>query len=453
MSNIVVLGTQWGDEGKGKIVDWLTPAFDVVARYQGGHNAGHTVYVKGTKIVLHLIPSGILRPGTLCVIGNGVVLDPKAFLDELAALRKLVPVDEGRIAIARNAHLILPYHRLVEQISEEALGEQKIGTTLRGIGPAYEDKVARRGVRAGDLLDLDALRAKIEAMAVEKNAYAALHGRPPIDPGAVFEEYAGYAAAIGPCLRDVPALLAEEMRRGRPILFEGAQGTLLDVDHGTYPFVTSSNSTAGGACTGLGVGPTRIDAVLGVVKAYTTRVGSGPFPTELLDDTGRLLGRRGDEFGATTGRPRRCGWFDAVAVGYACRVNGIDKLVVTKPDVLDGLDEVPICVGYDYKGGRLDGFPVEPAVLDKVVPRFVKMKGWLEPVRKVRSWQALPQAFLDYLKFIEDAVEAEVAVVSTGVEREDTILRPGQLDGLVDLKRIDASSRQGRSSGRRGRET
>jgi adenylosuccinate synthase len=436
MSNIVVLGTQWGDEGKGKIVDWLTPAFDVVARYQGGHNAGHTVYVAGRKIVLHLIPSGILRSGTLCVIGNGVVLDPKAFLDELEALGKLVPVDKNRIVIARNAHLILPYHRLVERISEEALGERKIGTTLRGIGPAYEDKIARRGIRAGDLLDLGVLREKIEAMAAEKNAFAVLHGRPPIDPGPVFEEYAAYAEAVGPHLRDVPLLLAEEMRRGRSILFEGAQGTLLDVDHGTYPFVTSSSSTAGGACTGLGVGPTRIKAVLGVVKAYTTRVGSGPFPTELLDEVGRAIGKRGDEFGATTGRPRRCGWFDAVAVGYACRVNGIDKLVVTKPDILDGMDEVPVCVGYDYKGSALEGFPTEPAVLNEIVPRFVTLRGWREPVAGVRSWDKLPAAFLDYLKFIEDAVEAEVAVVSTGVEREATIVRPGRLDGLIDISRL-----------------
>ncbi|MDD8027318.1 MAG: adenylosuccinate synthetase, partial [Acidobacteriota bacterium] len=301
---------------------------------------------------------------------------------------------------------------------------------------AYEDKAARRGVRAGDLLDLDVLRAKIEAMAAEKNAFAAMHGHPPIDPRQVFEEYAGYAAAIGPCIRDVPALLAEEMRRGRPILFEGAQGTLLDIDHGTYPFVTSSNSTAGGACTGLGVGPTRIDAVLGVVKAYTTRVGSGPFPTELFDETGRAIGKRGDEFGATTGRPRRCGWFDAVAVGYACRVNGIDKLIMTKPDVLDGLDEVPICVGYEYKGSALEGFPIELKILDQVVPRFVKLRGWKQPVGKARAWDALPAAFIDYVKFIEDAVEAEVAVVSTGVEREDTIVRPGALDGLVDFNRV-----------------
>jgi adenylosuccinate synthase len=434
--NLAVIGAQWGDEGKGKIVDLLTPNFSIVARYQGGHNAGHTVLVGGTKFVLHLLPSGILHPDVICVIGNGVVVDPEALFLEIETLGQYGIEVGDRLAISDKAHLILPYHRDLDLLSEARRGEKKIGTTSRGIGPAYEDKIARRGVRAGDLLDLAVLKDKIEAMAAEKNALAALHGQPPIDPGPVFEEYAAYAEAVGPCLRDVPSLLAEEMRRGRSILFEGAQGTLLDVDHGTYPFVTSSNSTAGGACTGLGVGPTRIQAVLGVVKAYTTRVGSGPFPTELLDDTGRAIGKRGDEFGATTGRPRRCGWFDAAAVGYACRVNGIDKLVVTKPDILDGMDEVPVCVGYDYKGSALEGFPTEPAILNEVVPRYVKLRGWKEPVAGTRSWDKLPAAFLDYLQFIEDAVEAEVAVVSTGVAREDTIVRPGRLDGLMDVKKL-----------------
>ncbi|MGD0783638.1 MAG: adenylosuccinate synthetase, partial [Candidatus Aminicenantales bacterium] len=303
MSNIVVLGTQWGDEGKGKIVDLLSPAFDVVARYQGGHNAGHTVYRNGTKVVLHLIPSGILRPGTRCVIGNGVVLDPRAFLDELAALRGVADFRDEQIVISGHAHLILPYHGLVEKISEETLGERKIGTTCRGIGPAYEDKIRRN--------------------TAEKNVLIARAGLRPLDPRAVFEEFAGYAESLRRFIGDASRLLDAEIKAGRSVLFEGAQGTLLDVDHGTYPFVTSSSSTAGGACTGLGVGPTRIDAVFGVAKAYTTRVGAGPFPTELLDERGRSIGKKGDEFGATTGRPRRCGWFDAVAVSYACRVNGI----------------------------------------------------------------------------------------------------------------------------------
>ncbi len=439
MSNVVVLGTQWGDEGKGKIVDLLTPAFDIVARYQGGHNAGHTVYVRGTKIVLHVIPSGILRPGTLCLIGNGVVLDPRAFLDELAALRRVTAVDVTRITISAHAHLILPYHRVAERLSEEALGERKIGTTCRGIGPAYEDKAARRGIRAGDLLDPKALKEKIEANTAERNVLFRALGAAPLDAAAIVEEYMAYAVSIKSHIGDVSALLDSQMRRGKAVLFEGAQGTLLDMDHGTYPFVTSSNSTAGGACTGLGVGPTRIDAVLGVTKAYTTRVGEGPFPTELHDETGRLLGQRGDEFGATTGRPRRCGWFDAVAVAYANRVNGIDKLILTKPDVLDALDEIPVCTDYISKGSRLDIFPAEPRILENVEPRYRTMRGWRTPLREARAWADLPSAFLDYVKLIEDLTGAEVAAVSTGVERSDTLFRNDRLAGLVDLDKVRAA--------------
>ncbi len=439
MPNIVVLGTQWGDEGKGKIVDLLSPAFDVVARYQGGHNAGHTVYVRGTKIVLHLIPSGILRPGTLCVIGNGVVFDPKAFLNELASLRKVAEFQESQIAISRHTHLILPYHGLVERISEEARGERKIGTTCRGIGPAYEDKAARKGIRAGDLLDLGVLEEKIRENTAEKNAIIVRAGLAPLDPGAVFEEYAGHAAALRRHITDTSLLLEAKMKAGKSVMFEGAQGTLLDMDHGTYPFVTSSSSTAGGACTGLGVGPTRIDAVLGVTKAYTTRVGSGSFPTELLDETGRLLGKRGDEFGATTGRPRRCGWFDAVAVAYACRVNGIDKLVMTKPDVLDVLAEIPVCTEYFYKGSRLEEFPTEAWVLEKIEPRYRALPGWKQPVHEARDWDALPSAFKDYLKFLEDRVGAEFAIVSTGVERRDTVFRDELLRDLLPVDAIRAA--------------
>jgi adenylosuccinate synthase len=439
MSNIVVLGTQWGDEGKGKIVDLLSPAFDAVARYQGGHNAGHTVYRNGTKVVLHLIPSGILRPGTLCVIGNGVVLDPRAFLDELAALRQIVDFRDEQIVVSRHTHLILPYHRLVERISEETLGERKIGTTCRGIGPAYEDKAARRGVRAGDLLDRSVLEDKIRRNTAEKNVLLVRAGQAPLDPRAVFEEFAGYAESLRRFIGDASRLLNAEIKAGRSVLFEGAQGTLLDMDHGTYPFVTSSSSTAGGACTGLGVGPTRIDAVLGVAKAYTTRVGAGPFPTELLDELGKAIGKKGDEFGATTGRARRCGWFDTVAVSYACRVNGIDRLVMTKPDVLDGLAEIPVCTGYHYKGSRLDEFPTEPWILEKVEPRLETRPGWKTPVHEIRDWDALPQAFLDYVKFLEDRVEARFAIVSTGVERRDTIFNDERLGGLLDLKKIRAA--------------
>ena len=439
MSNIVVLGTQWGDEGKGKIVDVLTPAFDIVARYQGGHNAGHTVYIGGKKIVLHAIPSGILHPGTLCVIGNGVVLDPRAFLDELLALRQVTAVDETRIAISGHAHLILPYHRVAERLSEEALGERRIGTTCRGIGPAYVDKAARRGIRVCDLLDPAELKEKIEANTAEKNVLFRALGADPLDAAAIVEEYRAYAASIKGYIRDVSALLESQMRQGKSVLFEGAQGTLLDMDHGTYPFVTSSNSTAGGACTGLGVGPTRIKAVLGVTKTYTTRVGAGPFPTELHDETGLLLGRQGDEFGATTGRPRRCGWFDAVAVAYANRVNGVDKLILTKPDVLDVLDEIPVCTDYFYKGSRLDVFPAEPPILEKVEPRFQTMRGWHTPLRLARVWTDLPSAFLDYLKLIEDLTGAEVAAVSTGVERSNTLFRDDRLAGLVDLDKVRAA--------------
>ncbi len=439
MSNIVVLGAQWGDEGKGKIVDLLTPSFDVVARYQGGHNAGHTVYRNGKKVVLHLIPSGILRAGTLCVIGNGVVLDPRAFLDELAALRPVADFKDEQIVISRQTHLILPYHRLVEKISEESLGERKIGTTCRGIGPAYEDKAARRGVRAGDLLDLAVLEDKIRRNTEEKNAVIVRAGLAPLDPRAVFEEYAAYAESLRRYIGDASLRLDAEIKAGRSVLFEGAQGTLLDMDHGTYPFVTSSSSTAGGACTGLGVGPTRIDAVLGVAKAYSTRVGAGPVPTELANDLGREIGRKGDEFGATTGRPRRCGWFDAVAVSYACRVNGIDRLVMTKPDVLDGMAEVPVCTEYLYKGSRLDGFPTEPWILEKVEPRLVTRPGWKTPVHEVQDWDRLPQAFLDYVRFLEDRVEARFAVVSTGVERRDTIFHDERLNGLLDLAKIRAA--------------
>jgi adenylosuccinate synthase len=436
MANIVILGTQWGDEGKGKIVDLLTPSFDVVARYQGGHNAGHTVYVQGRKIVLHLVPSGILRPGTLCVIGNGVVLDPRAFLDEVEALKAVAEVGPERIAVSTHAHLILPYHSLLEKADEERLGEKKIGTTCRGIGPAYEDKAARRGIRAGDLLDLEVLKSKIFDNTKAKNASLRACGLEPLDPHEVFDRYAGFAAALRPYIQDTSRLLNGRIKSGASVLFEGAQGALLDLDHGTYPFVTSSSSTAGGVCTGLGVGPTVIDAVLGVTKAYATRVGSGPFPTELRDETGKTIARRGDEFGATTGRPRRCGWFDAVAAAYACRVNGISLLALTKPDVLDPLPEVKVCTGYRYRGSLLRDFPTEPWILEKVEPEFRTVPGWAEPVLAKRDFAALPPAFRDYVRLLEDLVEAKAAVISTGVERGQAVFVEGALEGLVDLGRV-----------------
>jgi adenylosuccinate synthase len=439
MANVLVVGTQWGDEGKGKVVDLLTPAFDIVARYQGGHNAGHTVYVGGRKVVLHLIPSGVLRPGTHCIIGNGLVVSPEAFLKERADLAaRDIRIDETNLAISRQAHLIMPYHPLLERIDEERRGERKIGTTCRGIGPAYEDKAARRGIRAGDLLDLDVLRAKIRENVGLTNEFFGFHGVAPLDAEAVFKEYAGYAAEMGPFIKDTSLLLAREIKAGKAVLFEGAQGVLLDIDHGTYPFVTSSNASAGGASTGLGVGPREIHFVLGVVKAYTTRVGSGPFPTELNDDLGKRIAARGDEFGATTGRPRRCGWFDAVAVAYACRVNGIDRLALTKPDVLEELEEIRICTGYRYKGDLRPAFPAEPWILEKAVPEYRTLPGWRNSVHNARNFAKLPAAFKDYVRMIEDLVEAKIALVSTGVEREDTILLDKRWPADVRLDRIKA---------------
>ncbi len=439
MANLLVLGTQWGDEGKGKIVDLLTPAFDVVARYQGGHNAGHTVYVNGRKVVLHLIPSGILHPGKMCVIGNGLVVSPPAFFREIEDLLSGgASADAGRIVVSDKAHLIMPYHPVIERISEERRGAKKIGTTCRGIGPAYEDKAARMGIRAGDLRNLDALREKIRENVEVKNRLLAAYGAPALDADAIFEEYAGYAERMKPFIRDVSLFLHEEMKKGRRILFEGAQGVLLDLDHGTYPFVTSSSSTAGGAATGLGIGPGSIHGVLGITKAYTTRVGSGPFPTELLDESGRLMAARGDEFGATTGRPRRCGWFDAVAVRYACRVNGIDRIALTKPDVLEGMAEVAICTGYRVRGEILKEFPADPWILDAVEPVYTKMPGWRDSVRKARAHAALPGAFKDYVRAIEDLIETKVAVISTGVEREDTIYLEQELRGILDFASLQA---------------
>jgi len=441
MANLLVLGTQWGDEGKGKIVDLLTPAFDVVARYQGGHNAGHTVWVHGKKIVLHLIPSGILHPRTLCVIGNGLVLSPSAFFKETGDLEAQgVAAGPERIAVSRGAHLIMPWHPMSERISEDLRGAKKIGTTCRGIGPAYEDKAARLGVRAGDLADLRVLREKIADNAAAKDPVFRAFGLPPLDAEAIYREYAGWAGKLGPYLSDVSELLDERMKLGDSVLFEGAQGALLDLDHGTYPYVTSSSSTAGGAATGLGVGPRTIHGVLGITKAYTTRVGSGPFPTELGDEMGRTIASRGDEFGATTGRPRRCGWFDAVAVRYACRVNGVDRIALTKPDVLSGLGGISVCTGYRYKGRILKSFPPETWMLDEVVPEYRTFSGWPESLHGVSEAGSLPRAFADYVRAIEDLVETKVAIVSTGVERGETVFIEPELRGFVDLAKVRAAA-------------
>ncbi len=438
MANIVVIGTQWGDEGKGKIIDLISPSFDVVARSQGGHNAGHTVYINGRKIVLHLIPSGILRSNKLCIIGNGVVINPAAFLEELAELESFGVKNDANVAISKKAHLILPYHSLIEKISERERGAKKIGTTSRGIGPAYQDKAARLGIRAGDLLNLSVLKEKIEQNVNEKNIYLTHFGEKEMVIDQVYQEFAGYADRLQKYIKDTSLILDDCIKEGKPILFEGAQGTLLDVDHGTYPYVTSSNSTMGGVCTGLGIGPDKIDAVIGITKAYTTRVGGGPFPTEISGEMGRLLMEKGNEYGATTGRPRRCGWFDAVAVAYSCRINGIKKVVLTKPDVLDVLDEIQVCVGYKHKGEMLRSFPSGIWELAEVEPQFKTVKGWKDPISGITERSSLPQAFMDYVKLIQDLVQAEVSIISTGKDRKDSVLLEETLKSLMDLDKIKA---------------
>ncbi len=436
MANCVILGMQWGDEGKGKIVDLFTPSFDIVARSQGGHNAGHTVYVNGKKIILHLIPSGILHPDKLCLIGNGVVFDPRAFLKEIAELREL-GVDVGKnIMVSKNAHLILPYHSAWEKVCEERLGSKRIGTTMRGIGPAYVDKMGRCGIRVGDLLNAAVLKEKIEINVAEKNIFLSHFGAPLIDPDTTFEEYTEYASKIGTYIKDVSFVLNERLKAGQSVLFEGAQGALLDIDHGTYPFVTTSNSTVGGVCTGLGISPDKIDAVVGIAKAYTTRVGGGAFPTEIHDERGQYIREKGKEFGATTGRPRRCGWFDAVAISYACRLNGLSSIVLTKSDVLDGVDEISICVGYKYKGTVMKNFPTETWILDKVEPQYERLRGWSDSVARKFEYRLLPQEFKDYVSRIEDLIETPISIISTGVERQETIFIDDKLDGIIDLDKV-----------------
>jgi len=418
--NLVVLGAQWGDEGKGKIVDLLTPHFSIVGRYQGGHNAGHTVYVNGKKFILRLIPSGILHAGVTCVIGNGVVIDPQALFAEIDELTR-AGVDVGdRILISDKAHLILPYHRDLDLLSEARRGERKIGTTSRGIGPAYEDKIARRGIRVGDLADPQGLEQNIRDNVTARNRLVQDN---TMDWRPVLGELLKHAARMRPMVRDVSVLLTSEMKAGKSILFEGAQGTLLDIDHGTYPFVTSSNASVGGVCTGLGIPPKAIGQVLGVVKAYTTRVGEGPFPTELSGEMGNRLRESGSEYGAVTGRPRRCGWFDAVAVRYAARINGLDGLALTKLDVLDGLEEISICTSYRCGDKTLTDFPSDVRQLATCEPVYETMPGWTAPTAGVREFDRLPEAARKYVARLEEVSGVRSAIVSTGSERNDTILR------------------------------
>jgi adenylosuccinate synthase len=418
--NLAVLGAQWGDEGKGKIVDLLTPHFSIVARYQGGHNAGHTVYVSGRKFILRLIPSGILHPGILCVIGNGVVVDPQALFAEVDELTRN-GIDVGdRLIVSDKAHLILPYHRDLDLLAEARRGERKIGTTSRGIGPAYEDKIARRGIRVGDLFDPAALEQEVRDNVTARNR---LVQDSTMDWRPVFQQLLTAAERMRPCVRDVSLFLHAAMRDGKAILFEGAQGTLLDVDHGTYPFVTSSNASIGGVCTGLGVGPRAIGRVLGVVKAYTTRVGEGPLPTELSGAMGDRLRESGHEYGAVTGRPRRCGWYDAVAARYSVRINGLDALALTKLDVLDGLDEVPVCTAYRCGGRTLADFPSDVTQLGTCEPVYETMPGWSKPTKGVRRFVDLPEAARRYVARLEEVSGVPAAIISTGSERDDTIVR------------------------------
>ena len=419
MKNIVVIGAQWGDEGKGKVVDLLAPQFDIVARYQGGHNAGHTVYVQGRKFVLRLIPSGILHSGLTCVIGDGVVVDPQALLAEVDELADAGIDVAGRIVISEKAHLILPYHRDLDLLSEARRGDRKIGTTSRGIGPAYEDKIARRGIRAGDLADIQVLEHSVRENVSARNRL--VHDT-TMDWRTVLDQLIAAGTRIRPWVRDVSLMLSHAMRDGRTILFEGAQGTLLDVDHGTYPYVTSSNASIGGVCTGLGVGPRAIDRVLGVAKVYTTRVGEGPLPTELHGDEGNRLRESGHEYGAVTGRPRRCGWYDAVAIRYSVRINGIDALAFTKLDVLDGLDRVDICTAYRCGGRIVTEFPSEISRL-RCEPVYESMPGWSTPTKGITRFADLPDLARRYLARLEEVSGVPAAIISTGSDRAHTIVR------------------------------
>jgi adenylosuccinate synthase len=418
--NIVVLGAQWGDEGKGKIVDLMTPHFSIVARYQGGHNAGHTVYVGGKKFVLHLIPSGILHDGVTCVIGNGVVVDPRALFAEIEELAGL-GIDVGdRLLISEKAHLILPYHRELDVLSEARRGERKIGTTSRGIGPAYEDKIGRRGIRVCDLVDTKALADEVRENVHARNQ---IIRDSTLDWETVYRDLLGHGARMRRWTADASLFLARAIAQGRRVLFEGAQATMLDIDHGTYPYVTSSNASIGGVCTGLGVPPRAIGGVLGVAKAYTTRVGEGPLPTELSGELAERLRESGQEYGASTGRPRRCGWYDAVVVRYAARINGLDALALTKLDVLDGLDELKVCTGYRIDGRTVLEFPADLASSGQYEAIYETLPGWKEPTRGARDFDELPVQARDYVKCLEDVSGVPVAIVSTGSDRNETIVR------------------------------
>lgn len=429
MANVIVIGAQWGDEGKGKITDLLSNSADVVVRYQGGVNAGHTVVVDGQTFKLHLIPSGILYPDTQCIIGSGTVIDPKTLLGELDQLHTL-KVSTDNLFISETAHVTMPYHRLFDQASEKQRGDYKLGTTGRGIGPTYADKSERNGIRMIDLMHLDRLTEKLRWTIAQKNILLEkLYNLEPLDADAVIEEYAGYADRLRPYVVDSSLQLYEAVKNRQNILFEGAQGTLLDLDHGTYPYVTSSNPVAGGACIGAGIGPTMIDRVIGVAKAYTTRVGEGPFPTELDGEMGEILCDRGAEFGTTTGRKRRCGWFDAVIGRYAVRINGMDCLAITKLDVLDELDEIKVCVAYNIEGERCEAFPTNSHRLGKCEPIYETLPGWQQSTADCRRLEDLPKAALNYLKFLAELMDVPIALVSVGPSRDQTIIVEDPIHG------------------------
>ncbi len=433
MSNVIVLGAQWGDEGKGKVVDLLAGKFDIVARYQGGHNAGHTVYIGEQKFILKLIPSGILREGVTAVIGNGVVVDLHALVQEMESLEKVGIRVADHLRISNRAHVIFPFHRLVEKMSEARENRVAIGTTSRGIGPCYEDKIGRRGIRIADLYDQESFTTLYETLAADKQTLAETFKiDEPLDYTKICAETLDLAERIRPLVCDTSMLLGREMAAGKKVLFEGAQGTMLDIDHGTYPFVTSSSASAGGAATGCGVAPTKIDGVIGVSKAYITRVGAGPFPTEMHNEAGETLRREGNEFGAVTGRPRRCGWFDAPLLRYTATINGFDSLMITKLDVLDQLKEIPVCVGYKIGGKMIDEMPATFRGMESIEPVYETMPGWLTTTRGISEYDKLPDGALRYLDYLQEKSGVEVGGVSTGPERTETIIRAGsKLAGLI----------------------
>jgi adenylosuccinate synthase len=423
---IVIIGAQWGDEGKGKVVDLLANRFDIVARYQGGHNAGHSVYVGEKAFVLRLLPSGIIHEDKTCVLGNGMVIDPKAFFEEVDQMTEQgISITPERLKISSRAHLILPYHRALDHTSEERLGNEKVGTTLRGIGPAYEDKAGRRGIRVSDALVPELLKSRIERNLAEANRVIVLYGREPLRSDEIFDEISVLAERLRPFVTETTHFFSEAKKANKKILLEGAQATLLDVDHGTYPFVTSSNPTAGGAAVGAGIPPHHITAVLGIVRTYATRVGEGPFPTEMLneeEETANLIRQRGNEYGSVTRRPRRCGWFDAVATRYAAELNGFDSVALTKLDVLDALKEIKVCTGYEINGERIETFPAVSQDLEKIKPVYKTLEGWRSETLGITKFEDLPEKARQYVEFLSDSIGVEIGLISTGPERGQTIL-------------------------------